>query len=132
MTAPGLVFFEQEFSASEVMVLPDVSIKAHGLPNASASAWILVGTHYGGIDHHVCVVMIFGQQLEHVFEDLSGFSNRWMSCEMTSGIGSRIFCLAEKAMWGTAEDNRLFVEAVLSLARFTGAFWLLENDPPTV
>ena len=37
-----------------------------------------------------------------------------MPCATTSGIGSKIFCRAVKAMWGgTAADNRLFVEAVL-------------------
>jgi hypothetical protein len=33
--------FEQWFSASKIVILPR-SIKTHGLPNASASAWILV------------------------------------------------------------------------------------------
>jgi hypothetical protein len=77
MTTPGLICFEQRFNASEMMVLHGG--QAHGLPGASASTWVLVGAHYGGIDHHVFFVMIFGQQLENVFEDLSGFSNRWMS-----------------------------------------------------
>src|SRR5215467_3056706 len=90
MTAPGLVFSSKGSAQAGSWSCPAVSIKAHGLPNASASAWIfgpprdrpmacapffshtgaaLMGTHDGGIDHHVFVVMIFSQQLENVFED---------------------------------------------------------------
>ena len=36
-----------------------------------------------------------------------------MRCATTSGIGSKTFCRAVKAMWAAAADNRLFVEAVL-------------------
>jgi hypothetical protein len=30
---------------------------------------VLVSAHNGGIDHHIFVVMILGQQLENTFED---------------------------------------------------------------
>jgi hypothetical protein len=45
----------------------------------SRTGAVLMGTHYGGIDHHVFVVMIFGQQLENVFEDppFAHRLNRW-------------------------------------------------------
>jgi hypothetical protein len=42
---------------------------ADGLRTVFFAGAVLMGTHYGGIDHHVFVVMIFGQQLENVFED---------------------------------------------------------------
>src|SRR6516162_8060488 len=92
MTAPGLVFSSKGSAQARSWSCPAVSIKAYGLPNASASAWILVlgpprdrpmagapffsrasavlvSAHNGGIDHHVFVVMIFSQQLENTIED---------------------------------------------------------------
>src|SRR5712691_12050994 len=71
---------------------PGVSIRLKGLPKASASAWILVvnpprdlpmacapffsrtgavlmSAYNGGIDHHVFVVVIAGQQIENALEN---------------------------------------------------------------
>jgi transposase len=50
-----------------------------------------------------------------------------LPCATTSGIGSKTFCRAVKAMWAArAADNRLFVEAVLFRFR-AGIPW---RDPP--
>src|SRR5260221_11888899 len=84
MSAPGSTFSSNGRAQVRSCFCPGVSIRLQGLPKASTSAWILVvnarrffsrtgavlmSTHDGGVDHHVLVVVIAGQQLENTVEN---------------------------------------------------------------
>src|SRR5712671_4464109 len=92
MSAPGSTFSSNGRAQVRSCCCPGVSIRLQGLPKASTSAWfwwsilratcrslarrffsrtgaVLMSAHDGGVDHHVFVVVIAGQQLENTVEN---------------------------------------------------------------
>src|SRR6266700_3994919 len=92
MSAPGSAFSSNGCAQVRSWTCPGVSIRLQGLPKASTSAWtlvvnpprdlpiacapffsgtgaVLMSTYDGGVDHHVLIVGIAGQQLEHTLEN---------------------------------------------------------------